>query len=153
MRNALNKVNAVQPKVNQAIALLQPKENNSALVHAKNQLQNAVNESDPTRGMTSTTANNYNTKKREAQAEIQKLIKSLQTEMQLLNKFLMKNKVEQALQALNNAKSDLRADKSQLQNAYNKLTEQVSTNGKTPSSIKNMKQRVKRLKLNIMRLK
>ena len=56
--------------------------------------------------------------------------------MQLLNKFLMKNKVEQALQALNNAKSDLRADKSQLQNAYNKLTEQVSTNGKTPSSIK-----------------
>ena len=71
MRNALNKVNAVQPKVNQAIALLQPKENNSALVHAKNQLQNAVNESDPTRGMTSTTANNYNTKKR-AQAEIQK---------------------------------------------------------------------------------
>ena len=72
MRNALNKVNAVQPKVNQAIALLQPKENNSALVHAKNQLQNAVNESDPTRGMTSTTANNYNTKKREAQAEIQK---------------------------------------------------------------------------------
>lgn len=90
MRNALNKVNAVQPKVNQAIALLQPKENNSALVHAKNQLQNAVNESDPTRGMTSTTANNYNTKKREAQAEIQKLIKSLQTEMQLLNKFLMK---------------------------------------------------------------
>ena len=57
------------------------------------------------------------------------------------------------MQALNNAKSDLRADKSQLQNAYNKLTEQVSTNGKTPSSIKNMKQRVKRLKLNIMRLK
>ena len=56
------------------------------------------------------------------------------------------------MQALNNAKSDLRADKSQLQNAYNKLTEQVSTNGKTPSSIKNMKQRVKRLKLNIMRL-
>ena len=151
MRNALNKVNAVQPKVNQAIALLQPKENNSALVHAKNQLQNAVNESDPTRGMTSTTANNYNTKKREAQAEIQKADQIIADGDATAKQISDEKKVEQALQALNNAKSDLRADKSQLQNAYNKLTEQVSTNGKTPSSIKNMKQRVKRLKLNIMR--
>ena len=39
-----DKVNAVQTKVNQAEALLQNKENNSALVNAKQQLQNAVNQ-------------------------------------------------------------------------------------------------------------
>ena len=36
LETLLNKINTVQPKVNQAIALLQPKENNSELVQAKN---------------------------------------------------------------------------------------------------------------------
>lgn len=35
------------------------------------------------------------------------------------------------MQALTNAKSNLRADKNELQTAYNKLIENVSTNGKT----------------------
>ena len=35
LETLLNKINTVQPKVNQAIALLQP-ENNSELVQAKN---------------------------------------------------------------------------------------------------------------------
>ena len=34
------------------------------------------------------------------------------------------------MQALTNAKSNLRADKNELQTAYNKLIENVSTNGK-----------------------
>ncbi|MEN4496267.1 hypothetical protein [Staphylococcus epidermidis] len=47
-----------------------------------------------------------------------------------------KSKVEQAMQALTNAKSNLRADKNELQTAYNKLIENVSTNGKKPASIR-----------------
>lgn len=42
-------------------------------------------------------------------------------------KFLMKTKVEEATTALNKAKNDLRADKSQLQAAYNELTKPVNT--------------------------
>ena len=51
-------------------------------------------------------------------------------------KFLMKTKVEEATTALNKAKNDLRADKSQLQAAYNELTKPVNTSDKTPASIK-----------------
>ena len=40
------------------------------------------------------------------------------------------------MQALTNAKSNLRADKNELQTAYNKLIENVSTNGKKPASIR-----------------
>ena len=50
-----------------------------------------------------------------------------------------KSKVEQVLQALQNAKNDLRADKRELQTAYNKLIQNVNTNGKKPSSIQNYK--------------
>ena len=67
VRDALNKINTVQPKVNQAIALLQPKENNSELVQAKKRLQDAVNDIPQTQGMTQQTINNYNDKQREAE--------------------------------------------------------------------------------------
>ena len=51
-----------------------------------------------------------------------------------------KSKVEQAMQALTNAKSNLRADKNELQTAYNKLSENVSTNGKNRRVYVNTKQ-------------
>ena len=67
----MDKVNAVQTKVNQAEALLQNKENNSALVNAKQQLQNAVNQVPSTTGMTQESINVYRAKQQAAQNEIQ----------------------------------------------------------------------------------
>ena len=46
---ALNKIKAIQPKLTEAINMLQNKENNTELVNAKNRLENAVNDTDPTR--------------------------------------------------------------------------------------------------------
>ncbi len=137
VRDALNKINTVQPKVNQAIALLQPKENNSELVQAKKRLQDAVNDIPQTQGMTQQTINNYNDKQREAERALtsaQRVIDNGDATTQEITS--EKSKVEQAMQALTNAKSNLRADKNELQTAYNKLIENVSTNGKKPASIR-----------------
>ncbi len=137
---ALNKIKAIQPKLTEAINMLQNKENNTELVNAKNRLENAVNDTDPTHGMTQETINNYNAKKREAQNEIQKanmIINNGDATAQDISS--EKSKVEQVLQALQNAKNDLRADKRELQTAYNKLIQNVNTNGKKPSSIQNYK--------------
>ncbi len=137
VRDALNKINTVQPKVNQAIALLQPKENNSVLVQAKKRLQDAVNDIPQTQGMTQQTINNYNDKQREAERALtsaQRVIDNGDATTQEITS--EKSKVEQAMQALTNAKSNLRADKNELQTAYNKLIENVSINGKKPASIR-----------------
>ena len=137
---ALNKIKAIQPKLTEAINMLQNKENNTELVNAKNRLENAVNDTDPTHGMTQETINNYNAKKREAQNEIQKanmIINNGDATAQDISS--EKSKVEQVLQALQNVKNDLRADKRELQTAYNKLIQNVNTNGKKPSSIQNYK--------------
>ena len=50
-----------------AISLLHDKENNSELIEAKRQLDEATAEQDPTPGMTEVTANNYKAKKVEAE--------------------------------------------------------------------------------------
>ena len=137
---ALNKIKAIQPKLTEAINMLQNKENNTELVNAKNRLENAVNDTDPTHGMTQETINNYNAKKREAQNEIQKantIINNGDATTQDISS--EKSKVEQVLQALQNAKNNLRADKRELQTAYNKLIQNVNTDGKKPSSIQNYK--------------
>uniref|UniRef100_UPI003204FAB7 diacylglycerol/lipid kinase family protein n=1 Tax=Listeria monocytogenes TaxID=1639 RepID=UPI003204FAB7 len=56
---AIAKIDAVQPKLENAISLLHDKENNSELVEAKRQLDEAIAEQDPTLGMTPATADNY----------------------------------------------------------------------------------------------
>lgn len=133
---ALNKIKAVQPELDKAIALLQNKENNDALVKAKQRLEQIVNEADPTQGMTTDTANSYKSKKREAEVEIQKAQQIINngdaTEQQITNET---NRVNQAINALNKAKNDLRADKSQLEHAYNQLIQNIDTNDKKPASI------------------
>lgn len=52
-----------------------------------------------------------------------------------------KSKVEQALSELNNAKSALRADKQELQQAYNQLIQPTDLNNKKPASITAYNQR------------
>ena len=62
---------AVLPKLTEAISLLHDKDN-SGLVEAKRQLDEATAEQDPTPGMTPATADNYRAKKQK-QNEFQKL--------------------------------------------------------------------------------
>ena len=73
MKEALDKVKAVLPKLTEAISLLHDKENNSELVEAKRQLDEAIAEQDPTPGMTQATADNYRAKKQKQNELVQKL--------------------------------------------------------------------------------
>ena len=72
MKEALDKVKAVLPKLTEAISLLHDKENNSELVEAKRQLDEAIAEQDPTPGMTQVTADNYRAKKQKQNELVQK---------------------------------------------------------------------------------
>ena len=69
---AIAKIDAVQPKLENAISLLHDKENNSELVEAKRQLDEAIAEQDPTLGMTPAT-DNYRAKKQKQNELVQKL--------------------------------------------------------------------------------
>lgn len=89
MTAALNKIKAVQPELDKTIALLQNKENNDALVQSKQRLEQIVNEADPTQGMTTDTANNYNQNVKQ-KMKYTKLNKSLTMAMPLSNKLITK---------------------------------------------------------------
>ena len=71
------------------------------------------------------------------------------TEQQITNET---NRVNQAINAINKAKNDLRADKSQLENAYNQLIQNVDTNGKNLLVFNNTKLLDKLLRRNTITL-
>ncbi|PNZ79790.1 hypothetical protein CD140_12380, partial [Staphylococcus hominis subsp. novobiosepticus] len=83
---------------------------------AKTKLDAAIGEEDPTPGMTPATADNYRAKKVETErisAEAQSVIDNGDATAEEIRD--EKVKVEKALTALNQAKDDLRADKTELQ--------------------------------------
>ncbi|MDS3927836.1 hypothetical protein RJB85_11670, partial [Staphylococcus hominis] len=128
---AIAKIDAVQPKLDNAISLLHDKENNSELVEAKRQLDEATAEQDPTPGMTGATVDNYRAKKAAAEqvsAEAQKVIDNGDATVEEIRD--EKSKVEEALTALNQAKDDLRADKTELQHKLPELDQRGITEGK-----------------------
>ena len=105
MKEALDKVKAVLPKLTEAISLLHDKENNSGLVEAKRQLDEATAEQDPTPGMTPATADNYRAKKAEAErisSEAQEVIDNGDATAEEIRD--EKAKVEEALTQLTEAK-------------------------------------------------
>ncbi|MBO0374115.1 GA module-containing protein [Staphylococcus hominis] len=133
---AIAKVDKVQPKLDNAISLLHDKENNSELVKAKTKLDAATSEEDPTPGMTPTTTDNYREKKAEAErisSEAQSVIDNGDATSEEIAQ--VKAKVEKALTALNQAKDDLRADKTELQHKLPELDQRGITEGKKPASI------------------
>ncbi|KAA3424083.1 FIVAR domain-containing protein, partial [Streptococcus pneumoniae] len=67
VEEALTQLTDVSLKIQHAISLLQNKADNSALVEAKRQLDEATAEQDPTPGMTQVTSDNYRAKKAEAE--------------------------------------------------------------------------------------
>ena len=133
----LEKVNNIQSRVNEAVHMLQNKENNSELVRAKEQLQQAINDQPSTTGMTQDSISNYNSKRQEAQnavSQAETVINNGDATAQQIS--TEKSKVEQALTALNDAKHQLTADTTALQTAVNRLDRRGDTNNKKPSSIR-----------------
>ena len=133
---AIAKIDVVQPKLDNAISLLHDKENNSELVEAKTKLDAATSEEDPTPGMTPATTDNYRAKKAEAErisSEAQSVIDNGDATSEEIAQ--VKAKVEKALTALNQAKDDLRADKTELQHKLPELDQRGITEGKKPASI------------------
>ena len=136
VKEALDKVKAVLPKLTEAISLLHDKENNSELVEAKRQLDEAIAEQDPTPGMTQATADNYRAKKAEAErisSEAQGVIDNGDATAEEIRD--EKAKVEEALTHLIEAKNALKADKSVLEQKRPGLNHVGVTEGKTPSSV------------------
>ena len=70
VKEALRKIQAIQPEVTKAVNLLHQKADNSELVNAKQRLQQAVDSTPSTTGMTQQSVQNYNVKQA-AQAELQ----------------------------------------------------------------------------------
>nr|WP_285835395.1 DUF1542 domain-containing protein [Staphylococcus hominis] len=133
---AIAKIDAVQPKLDNAISLLHDKENNSGLVEAKRQLDEATAEQDPTPGMTQATADNYRAKKVEAErisAEAQSVIDNGDATAEEIRD--EKAKVEEALTQLTEAKNALKADKSVLEQKRPGLNHVGVTEGKKPASV------------------
>ncbi|MDT4037624.1 hypothetical protein RPO35_12635, partial [Staphylococcus hominis] len=136
VKEALDKVKAVLPKLTEAISLLHDKENNSGLVEAKSQLDEATAEQDPTPGMTQATADNYRAKKAEAErisSEAQKVIDNGDATVEEIRN--EKAKVEEALTQLTEAKNALKADKLVLEQKRPGLNHVGVTEGKKPASV------------------
>ncbi|MEN2022603.1 hypothetical protein AAJL88_11645, partial [Staphylococcus hominis] len=133
---AIAKIDAVQSKLDNAISLLQDKENNSELVEAKRRLDTATSEEDPTLGMTPATADNYRAKKAEAErisSEAQGVINNGDATAEEIRD--EKAKVEEALTQLTEAKNALKADKSVLEQKRPGLNHVGVTEGKKPASV------------------
>ncbi|MGW9933740.1 hyperosmolarity resistance protein Ebh [Staphylococcus hominis] len=133
---AIAKIDVVQPKLDNAISLLHDKENNSELVEAKRQLDEATAEQDPTPGMTQATADNYRAKKAEAErisSEAQGVINNGDATAEEIRD--EKAKVEEALTQLTEAKNALKADKSVLEQKRPGLNHVGVTEGKKPASV------------------
>jgi len=145
---AIAKIDAVQPKLDNAISLLHDKENNSELIEAKRQLDEATAEQDPTPGMTEVTANNYKAKKVEAEQvsrDAQKVIENDDATSGEIAQAIAK--VNEATVALKQAKHDLVPDKTLLNNAKNNLETSINqvpeTKNMTSDSVENYRNKLR----------
>ncbi|WP_020477377.1 DUF1542 domain-containing protein [Staphylococcus hominis] len=148
---AIAKIDAVQPKLDNAISLLHDKENNSELVKAKAKLDAATSEEDPTPGMTPATADNYRAKKAEAEQvsrDAQKVIENDDATSGEIAQAIAK--VNEATVALKQAKHDLIPDKTLLNNAKNNLETSINqvpeTKNMTSDSVENYRNKLSQAK-------
>ncbi|MCI2868044.1 hypothetical protein FH131_11335, partial [Staphylococcus hominis] len=148
---AIAKIDAVQPKLDNAISLLHDKENNSELVKAKAKLDAATSEEDPTSGMTPATADNYRAKKAEAEQvsrDAQKVIENDDATSGEIAQAIAK--VNEATVALKQAKHDLIPDKTLLNNAKNNLETSINqvpeTKNMTSDSVENYRNKLSQAK-------
>lgn len=136
VEDALRKINAIQPEVTKAINILQDKEDNSELVRAKEKLDQAINSQPSLNGMTQESINNYTTKRREAQniaSSADTIINNGDASIEQITE--NKIRVEEATNALNEAKQHLTADTTSLKTEVRKLSRRGDTNNKKPSSV------------------
>ena len=132
VEDALRKINAIQPEVTKAINILQDKEDNSELVRAKEKLDQAINSQPSLNGMTQESINNYTTKRREAQniaSSADTIINNGDASIEQITE--NKIRVEEATNALNEAKQHLTADTTSLKTEVRKLSRRGDTNNKS----------------------
>ena len=149
--NVTNNINDVSLKIQHAISLLQNKADNSALVEAKRQLDEATAEQDPTPGMTQVTSDNYRAKKAEAEQvsrDAQKVIENDDATSGEIAQAIAK--VNEATVALKQAKHDLIPDKTLLNNAKNNLETSINqvpeTKNMTSDSVENYRNKLSQAK-------
>ena len=105
--------------------------------------------------MTQQSAQNYNAKRQAAEQAIQNATNVINngdaTAQQIIE---AKNRVVQAERDYTEAKNNLRADKTQLETAYNHLNQRVNLTDKTPSSVTRYNQALEGFKneLNVIKV-
>ena len=102
----------------------------------RDELQHTLQPTASTEGMTQQSAQNYNSKRQAAEQAIQNansVINNGDATSQQITE--AKNKVEQAQREYVEAKKWFRADKSQLETAYHRLTQNVILTDKKPASV------------------
>ena len=116
--------------------MLQDKEDNSELVRAKERLDQAINSQPSLNGMTQESINNYTAKRRDAQniaSSAETIINNGDASIEQITE--NKIRVEDATNALNEAKQHLTADTTSLKTEVRKLSRRGDTNNKKPSSV------------------
>ncbi|MBR7517893.1 FIVAR domain-containing protein, partial [Mycobacterium tuberculosis] len=106
------------------------------LVRAKEKLDQAINSQPSLNGMTQESINNYTTKRREAQniaSSADTIINNGDASIEQITE--NKIRVEEATNALNEAKQHLTADTTSLKTEVRKLSRRGDTNNKKPSSV------------------
>lgn len=135
---ALEKVQAIQAKVNAAKALLVDQADKSALTSERTKLQNEVAKAPDLANKTPQSITAYESAKAQADAALAKAL-SVQNDLNATPAQVQEavNQLKASHTALTSAKAGLqtKADKQALITALNKLNEPIATDGKTPASI------------------
>ncbi|WP_422802303.1 hypothetical protein [Staphylococcus warneri] len=147
VQDALRQVDQVNERITQAINQLQPLANNSELKTAKAKLDDEINQTVSTDGMTTESINAYQQAKQAAQAEseaAQQVINNGDaTEQDIANE---KAKVEDKYNALKQAIANLTPDVSPLERAKadleNDINQTTSTTGMTDQSVANYNEKL-----------
>ena len=111
--------------------MLQDKEDNSELVRAKEKIDQAINSQPSLNGMTQESINNYTAKRRDAQniaSSAETIINNGDASIEQITE--NKIRVEDATNALNEAKQHLTADTTSLKTEVQKLSRRGDTNNK-----------------------
>ena len=135
---ALEKVQAIQAKVNAAKTLLVDQADKSALTSERTKLQNEVAQAPDLANKTPQSITAYESAKAQADAALAKAL-SVQYDLNATPAQVQEavNQLKASHTALTSAKAGLqtKADKQALITALNKLNEPIATNGKAPASI------------------
>ncbi len=147
VNNALQQVNQLNQQLTEAISQLQPLSNNDALKAARLELENKINQTVQTDGMTQQSVDAYQNAKREAQNESNTALALINNgdaaEQQITTET---DRVNQQIANLTQAINGLTVNKEPLETAKTKLQNNIDqvpiTDGMTQQSVANYNQKL-----------